>query len=101
MGFDVSFLLVDGDGHGFVTYLPRTLPLLLGSEVRLPLWLERWLKLVPYAALGALIFQYPDCDPNQPWIGILGGIAAAAAAWKWKNFVIALAAAFLIVYILS
>jgi branched-subunit amino acid transport protein len=89
-------------GMAFVTYLPRTLPLLLGSEVRLPLWLERWLKLVPYAALGALIFPgILTVDPNRPWIGILGGIAAAAAAWKWKNFVIALAAAFLVVYILS
>ena len=89
-------------GMGVVTYLPRTLPLLLGSEMRLPLWLERWLKLVPYAALGALIFPgILTVDPARPWIGILGGIAAAAVAWRWKNFVVALIAAFTTVYILS
>jgi branched-subunit amino acid transport protein len=89
-------------GMGVVTYLPRTLPLLLGSEMRLPLWLERWLKLVPYAALGALIFPgILTVDPARPWIGILGGIAAAAVAWRWKNFAVALIAAFTTVYILS
>ncbi len=89
-------------GMALVTYVPRTLPLLLGSEMRLPIWLERWLKLVPYAALGALIFPgILTVDPERPWIGILGGIAAASAAWKWNNFIVSLIAAFLTVYVLS
>ncbi len=89
-------------GMALGTYLPRTLPLLIGSGQRLPLWLERCLKVVPYAALGALIFPgIITVNPERPWIGVLGGAAAAAAAWRWRNFAAALVAAFLTVYVLS
>jgi branched-subunit amino acid transport protein len=85
-----------------VTYLPRVLPLFLPNQRSLPVWLERWLKLVPYTALGALIFPgILTVDPSRPWVGIVGGIAAILAAWKLNNLVITVVVAFLVVYILS
>ncbi|MBN2551746.1 MAG: AzlD domain-containing protein, partial [Spirochaetales bacterium] len=37
-----------------VTYTPRLLPFLFASELDLPVWVQKWLKFFPYAALGAL-----------------------------------------------
>ncbi|NMB46456.1 MAG: AzlD domain-containing protein [Firmicutes bacterium] len=89
-------------GMVLVTYLPRTLPLFLSNDRPLPTWLERWLKLVPYTALGALIFPgILTVDPNRPWVGVLGGIAAILVSWKWNNLVATVIVAFLVVYGLS
>jgi len=38
-----------------VTYLPRVLPALFLSRVRLPRFLERWLASIPVAVLAALL----------------------------------------------
>lgn len=57
-------------GMGLVTYIPRMLPMVLLNGVKLPNRLRTFLSLIPYAALGALIFP-----------GILsstGNIASAA-----------------------
>lgn len=93
------FLLIFGMVLG--TYLPRTVPLLLSGDRPLPMWLERWLKLVPYAALGALIFPgILLVDPGNPWIGIAGGLVAVWVSWKWDNLVFTIVAAFVAVTIL-
>ena len=89
-------------GMVLATYLPRVLPLFLPTGRPLPNWLERWLKLVPYAALGALIFPgILTVDPQRPWIGLLGGLTAILVSWKWNNLVITIVIAFLVVYIVS
>lgn len=43
-------------GMGFVTYIPRWLPLFLIAKRQLPGWLIEWLDLIPVAILCALIF---------------------------------------------
>jgi branched-subunit amino acid transport protein len=89
-------------GMVLVTYLPRVLPLFLPNQRPLPIWLERWLKLVPYTALGALIFPgILTVDPSRPWVGIVGGIAAVLTAWRLNNLVVTVIVAFLVVYMLS
>ena len=42
---------------GVVTYLPRLLPMLLLSNKELPRWFGVWLKYVPTAIFGSLIFS--------------------------------------------
>ena len=42
---------------GVVTYLPRLLPMLLLSNKELPRWFGIWLKYVPTAIFGSLIFS--------------------------------------------
>lgn len=43
-------------GMALVTYVPRSLPLLLLAQQRLPQWFVEWLDLIPVAILSALIF---------------------------------------------
>ena len=43
-------------GMAAVTYVPRMVPLIAFESLKLPGFLERVLKNVPYAVLGALIF---------------------------------------------
>lgn len=43
-------------GMGIVTYLPRMIPMVLLQNVTLNPFLNRFLKFIPFAALGALIF---------------------------------------------
>lgn len=65
-------------GMCLVTYIPRALPALFGGRLRLQPWAQRFLNLIPCAALTALIFPgILNTDPARPWIGIAGGIAAA------------------------
>lgn len=64
-------------GMALVTYLPRLLPAIFLDRIRFPAWFQRWLKSIPYAALGALIFPgVLLVDADQPLIGLAGGLAA-------------------------
>jgi branched-subunit amino acid transport protein len=64
-----------------VTYLPRLLPAIFLDRFQFPGWFKKWLKCIPYAALGALIFPgVLMVDQNQPLLGLLGGLAAAGLA---------------------
>ena len=42
-------------GMTAATYLPRLLPFLIGSRVKLPEAIRRWLEFFPFAVLGALV----------------------------------------------
>lgn len=64
-------------GMALVTYLPRLLPALFLDRFEFPGWFKRWLKNIPYAALGALIFPgVLLVDQDQPLLGLLGGLSA-------------------------
>ena len=43
-------------GMCLVSYLPRVVPALFISKVKLNPWLERFLILIPYTAMTALVF---------------------------------------------
>ena len=65
-----------------VTYIPRMLPSLFMSRFQFPAWFHRWLKNIPYAALGALIFPgILLVDENRPLVGVVGGLVAAVLAY--------------------
>lgn len=68
-------------GMGIVTFLPRLFPVFILEKLFLPPSFERWLKSIPYAALGALIFPgILTVDPANPWIGVSGGVVACVLA---------------------
>ena len=63
------------------TFIPRFLPFLL-TRARFPAWLERYLQLVPAAALGALILPGLLTDYSQaPLVGVVGVIGAGIYAY--------------------
>ncbi len=52
---DQELILLIIFGMGLVTYLPRLLPLLALTGVKLPKWVISWLGYVPPAVLSALL----------------------------------------------
>lgn len=66
-----------------VTYLPRAIPVALFHKIHLGKRLEKFLKLIPYTAMSALIFPgVVTVDAANYWIGIAGGTVAALLAIK-------------------
>lgn len=66
-----------------VTILPRLTPVFVLQRLVLPSWASRWLRSVPYAVLGALIFPgILGVDPARPILGVLGGCAAFILAYQ-------------------
>lgn len=85
-------------GMFLVTYVPRVLPLLLGRELPFP----RWLRLFPYAALGALILPgILSADPLRPWVGLSAGALAAGVSLLTRNLVLTVLSAILYVFLLQ
>ncbi len=66
-------------GMTMVTYIPRLLPFTLLKNKSASKYLDRFLKLIPYTALGALIFPgILTATPEMPIAGLLGGAVALA-----------------------
>lgn len=87
-------------GMMVVTYIPRVLPALFMDRFQFPVWFQRWLKSIPYAALGALIFPgILLVDKEQPIAGIMGGIVAAVLAYAKAHIVFIMTGAILAVLI--
>lgn len=75
------FLLILG--MALVTYLPRAIPAVLVERMRFGPKAEKFLKLIPYTAMAALIFPgILTVDAQNPYIGLIGGAVAGALAWK-------------------
>lgn len=69
-------------GMALVTYIPRAIPAVLLDKLKFKAKMEKFLQLIPYTAMAALIF------PNILWvdesnltIGLLGALTAAVLAW--------------------
>jgi branched-subunit amino acid transport protein len=68
-------------GMALVTYLPRLIPSFFMDRIQFPSWFERWLRGIPFAVLGALIFPgILLVEKDQPLIGVAGGITALLLA---------------------
>ena len=66
-----------------VTYIPRAIPAVVLDKLHFGPRVERFLKLIPYTAMTALIVPgIFTVDAAQPIIGIAGGAVAALLAWK-------------------
>lgn len=98
-----TFLLILG--MSLVTYLPRALPAAFIARLHFGPRMEKFLKLIPYTAMAALIFPgVLQTDAAHPIIGIAGGAAAALLAWRKKPLMLcvfaAIAADFLLYLVL-
>lgn len=60
-----------------VTYIPRAIPSLVVDKLKFPPKFEKFLGLIPYTAMAALIFPgVLGVDPGRWYIGVVGGAVA-------------------------
>ena len=65
-----------------VTYLPRVLPAFLVGKKSFSPFAERFLSLIPYTAMAALIFpNVLFTDETRLSIGLVGGGVALVLSW--------------------
>ncbi len=70
-------------GMAAVTYIPRAIPAVLTDKLRFRAKVEKYLKLIPFTAMAALVFPAIfSVDESRPYIGVIGGLAAVLLAWR-------------------
>ena len=77
-------------GMMLVTYLPRMLPIVVLSRVRLPEWFGRWLSFVPVAVLSALLVPSILVKDGAVWVApenkpLLAALPTFLIALKTRN----------------
>lgn len=66
-----------------LTYLPRAIPAVLVDKLKFGPKINKFLNLIPYTAMAALIFPGVfTVDANNYAIGIVGVAVAALLAWR-------------------
>jgi len=89
-------------GMAVVTYIPRLLPALFLDRIQFPDWFQKWLKSIPYAALGALIFPgVMLVEKDQPLLGLAGGLAAFMLALLNLHIILVMVGAITVVILLQ
>ena len=84
-----------------VTYLPRALPAVLMERLRFGPRVEKFLNLIPYTAMAALIFPgVLSVDAERPWIGLAGAVAAAIPALAKKHVMLSMLCAIAVEFLL-
>ena len=70
-------------GCALVTFIPRLIPAIFVGKINFNNKTEKFLDLIPYTALSALIIPGVLTVDTQLWyIGLIGAIVAAGLAWK-------------------
>ncbi len=70
-------------GCAIVTFIPRLIPALFIDKLNFSPKFEKFLNLIPYTALAALICPGVLTVDNKLWyIGLIGAVVAAGLAWK-------------------
>lgn len=93
----LMFLLILG--MMVATYIPRLIPFYMIQDLRLAPRFKRFLELIPFTALGALILPgLLTSVPGQPLAMTLGIIFAATWAWFKGGIMVPVAGAIAIVY---
>ncbi len=70
-------------GCAVVTFIPRLIPALFVDRLNFSPKFEKFLNLIPYTALAALICPGVLTVDSQLWyIGLIGAVVAAGLAWK-------------------
>lgn len=82
-------------GMAIVTYIPRMLPLVVFSRLKLPPFIQNVLKNVPFAILGALIIPGIFQTQGGLLFGVIGALTAFIAAYLGANVIIVVFSAIL------
>lgn len=88
-------------GMALVTYIPRAVPAALYKKLRFGNKIEKFLKLIPYTAMSALIFPGVfSTDGSNPLIGIAGALTAGLLAWRRLPVIICVLAAIAVDFVI-
>jgi len=94
MNYPAIFLIL---GMAVVTYIPRALPAVVIDRVRVNPKVGKFLRLIPYTAMAALIFPgIVTVDTERMDIGIVGGLTAGILAWLKFPVIICVIAAIVV-----
>ena len=89
-------------GMSLATMIPRIIPAFIVDRLEFRGWLNRWLISIPFAALGALIFPgILAVKPDQPHIGLVGGLIAVVLAYLGLNIILVVLGAIVTVFLFS
>jgi len=89
------FLLIIG--MAVVTYIPRAIPAVLIEKMKFSPRMEKFLRLIPYTAMAALIFPgLLTVDSEHLSIGIVGALVAAVSAWSKMPVMVTVISAILV-----
>lgn len=70
-------------GMTLVTYIPRVLPSIIIDKMRFGANTEKFLRLIPFTAISALIFPGVFLvDGSNYLIGTVGALTAGILAWR-------------------
>ena len=75
-------------GMAVVTYLPRLAPFIFLSELKENSFIKRFMKLIPYTALSALIFPSIITSTHSTFSALVGGTVAIVLSYLELNVVI-------------
>lgn len=79
MRVDIILMIL---GMAAVTYIPRALPAVIIDKLHFGTKVEKFLKLIPYTAMSALVFPGVFAvDASRPEIGLVGCAVAGVLAW--------------------
>lgn len=79
----MDFMALVVIGCALVTFIPRLIPALFIDKLNFSPKVEKFLNLIPYTALAALICPGVLTVDNQlGYIGLIGAVVAAGLAWK-------------------
>ena len=88
-------------GMALATYIPRAIPVVMMKKLRFGDKLEKFLNLIPYTAMAALIFPgVVTIDEAHPIVGIAGALAAGLLAWRKRPLMLCVLAAIAVDFIL-
>ncbi|AMK15993.1 AzlD domain-containing protein [Methanobrevibacter olleyae] len=77
---DINLLIIF---CAIVTFIPRLIPAIFVEKLNFSSKFEKFLNLIPYTALAALICPGVLTVDNKLWyIGLIGAIIAGGLAWK-------------------
>ncbi|MGG3571610.1 AzlD domain-containing protein [Bacillus gobiensis] len=75
-------------GMAAVTYIPRMIPLVAFQSFKLPAFLQKVLKNVPYAILGALIIPGVFLIHEEIMYGVAGALIAVIFSYLGANVIV-------------
>ena len=98
MSFDIVVIVLFSAGG---TYFSRVIPFFAVFLDKLPIFYKRFLRVMPVAALGALLFPGLLTDfSHAPAAGLVGAAAAAAVALFTKNLIFPVLASIVAAYLM-